>query len=377
MQPINILHIIAKLPVGGVENQLAMVVKRYDRERFQPFVCCLSGEDVVGREIEDSGTQVIYLNKLQHQFRWSIVRDIYNLIKRKDIKIVRTHQYHANFYGRLAAIWAGVPCIVASVHNVYTIDKKIHRRIINKILSRFTDRVVAVSEAVKNDILKYDRVKRDEVGIIYNGVDVNRFLNVNGDLVRREFGIAPDTTVVGTVGRLTMQKGHKCFIDAISKIKGNFPEIAFLLIGDGSLKNDLESYAETLGMKNNIIFAGSRRDIPEVLAAMDIFVFPSLWEGLGTAVLEAMAAGKPIIASDLPPIREMIEHKKNGMLAPVKDSTALAQSIKLLLDDKKFAESLGRSAKEKASSCFSIETTVSNYTALFENVLNGKSIAFD
>lgn len=373
MQPINILHIISKLPVGGVENQLAMVVKRYDRKRFQPFVCCLSGEDVVGREIEDSGTQVIYLNKLQHQFRWRIVRDIYNLIKQKNIKIVRTHQYHANFYGRLAAIWAGVPCIVASVHNVYTIDKKIHRRIINRLLSRFTDKVVAVSEAVKDDILKYDGVKRDKVEIIYNGVDVNRFLNVNGDLVRKEFGINMDAAVVGTVGRLTMQKGHKCLIDAISKIKNNFPEIAFLLIGDGPLKNDLEVYAETLGMKNNIIFAGTRRNIPEVLAAMDIFVFPSLWEGLGTAVIEAMAAGKPIIASDLPPVREMIEHERNGMLALVKNSTALAQSIKLLLDKKTFAESLGRSAQEKASSCFSIETTVNKYSTLFEEVLRNKS----
>lgn len=372
-QPINILHVISKLPVGGVENQLLLILKNYDRTKFNPIVCSLLDKGEIGKEIEEAGIEVISLNKLKHRFDPTIVRDICHLIKKRNIKIVRTHQYHANLYGRLAGWLAKVPCIVASIHNVYTRDKKIHRRIINKLLSRFTDKVVAVSETVKHDILMYDGLSEDKVTVIYNGIDINRFSRINGNIIRKEFKIPFDIPVIGTIGRLTFQKGMKYLLEAVSLVKKRSPKIILLIVGDSPIKDELQNYAKALGMDSHVIFTGSRRDVPELLSAMDIFVLPSLWEGLPNALLEAMAAGKPIIATDIPPIREIVNSEKVGILVPPQNCNAIADSIEFLFHNKNFAENLANAARERVFTTFHIKTSVRHYTELFENILRNKA----
>jgi glycosyltransferase involved in cell wall biosynthesis len=372
MKPVNILHVISTLHVGGVENQLAIILGKYDRKKLSPLVCSLSDKGEIGREIEESGIEVISLNKLGHRFNWTTVRDIYNLIKARDVKIVRTHQYHANLYGRLAAWLAKVPCVVASVHNVYTRDRKLHRRIINKFLSGFTDRVVAVSEAVKRDILKYDHLMDDKVTVIYNGIDTQRFSDTNRNSMRAALGISPEAQVIGTVGRLTIQKGQKYLLDAVAMLRKKFPQIALLIVGDGPMRDELSNHIKALGIDKNAILVGTRRDIPRLLSAMDIFVLPSLWEGSPNALIEAMAAGKPVIATDIPPIREIINLDKVGILVPVEDSKAIASSIELLFNSKTLAETFGKSAKERVFSDFAMNITVNKYVNLFEHILKGK-----
>lgn len=363
---------MSKLPVGGVENQLLTVLSKYDKTRFSPVVCSLADKGEIGKEIEELGIEVFCLNKLNHRFDYSIVKDIYGLIRQRDIAVVRTHQYHANLYGRLAARRAGVPCIIASVHNVYTRDKKIHRRIINRYLARFTDRVVAVSEAVKKDITKYDGLTDDKIEVICNGVDIERFSNLDRDSVRTKLDIEREVPVIGTVGRLTFQKGQKYLLEAVSKLTNKFPGLVLLIVGDGPARDELEHYSETLGIGRNTKFLDVRRDIPELLSVMDIFVLPSLWEGLVNALIEAMAAGKPVIASDIPQIREIINSEDVGLLVPPKNSDAIAQSVELLLNNKETANDLSTAAYERASSAFSIDATVNKYTELFENILRKK-----
>ena len=372
MKPVNILHVISTLHVGGVENQLAIILGKYDRKKLSPLVCSLSDKGEIGREIEESGIEVISLNKLGHRFNWTIVRDIYNLIKARDVKIVRTHQYHANLYGRLAAWPAKVPCIVASVHNVYTRDRKLHRRIINKFLSGFTDKVVAVSETVKRDILKYDGLTDDKVTVIYNGIDTQRFFDTSRNSMRANLGIPPEAPVIGTVGRLTIQKGQKYLLDAVAMLKEKFSQTVLLIIGDGPMRDELGSRIKALGIDKNAILLGTRRDIPQLLSAMDVFVLPSLWEGLGTALIEAMAAGKAVIATDIAPFREIINSEKVGILVPVEDSKAMASSIELLFNNKSLAETFGGSAKERVFSHFTMDITVNRYVSLFENILRGE-----
>jgi glycosyltransferase involved in cell wall biosynthesis len=372
MYPIKVLHVISKLPIGGVENLLLTVLRNCDRERFFPLVCSLSDKGEIGGEIEELGFKVVCLNKLKHRLDWTIVKDIYRCIKQNDIKVVFSYQYHANLYGRIAAHLARVPCIIASVHNVYTIDKKIHRRIINKYLAGWTDRIVAVSKAVKDDVLKYDGVPDGKVEIIYNGVDLSKFLDTNGSSIRDEFGIPLSAPVIGTVGRLTLQKGQRYLLEAVSQLRGKFPRLVLLVVGDGPLKNELQDYTENLGIQESVIFTGSRRDVPSLLAAMDIFVLPSLWEGLSISLIESMAAGKPVITTDIAPIREVVNTDKVGVLVPPKNSTTLAGAIKLLLGNKALASSLGLAARERVFSTFNIETTIRRYTDIFEDILRNK-----
>jgi len=373
MKTLKILHIISKLPIGGVENQLLLVLKNYNKEKFQPFVCSLSDKGEIGKEIEKSGIKVFALNKLKHTFDCSIIKDICNIIKREKIQIVRTHQYHANFYGRIAAKKSKVPCIVASVHNVYTRDKKLHRRIINRFLARFTDKIIAVSEEVKKDILKYDKIPEDKVQVIYNGIDLNAFNeSFDKDQIKNKLGINPNVPVIGTVGRLTEQKGHIYLLQAVSKLKHKFPDIKVLIVGDGPFMDELKSYTSSSGLSNNVIFTGFRRDIPELLSIMDIFVFPSLWEGLPNALIEAMASGKAIIASNLPQIKEVLDSDGLGILVPPKDINAISESITFLLKNRLTAENMGILVKNRAFNCFSIKNTVKLYEKLFEKILINK-----
>jgi glycosyltransferase involved in cell wall biosynthesis len=265
-----------------------------------------------------------------------------------------------------------VPCVVASVHNVYTRDKKIHRRMINRYLARYTDKVVAVSGAVRKDIIKYDGLAAGKVDVIRNGVNIERFSNIDCSALKSELNIAPGVPVIGTVGRLTLQKGQKFLLESISKLKDKFPGIVLLVVGDGPLRVELEDYAEKIRIRNNVKFLGVRRDIPELLSAMDIFVLPSLWEGLTNALIEAMAAGKPVIATDIPQIREIVDSGNYGILVPVKQSDAIAQAVEQLLNDTPLAGDYGRAAYKRASSAFSIDDTVKKYTKLYENILEGK-----
>jgi glycosyltransferase involved in cell wall biosynthesis len=144
------------------------------------------------------------------------------------------------------------------------------------------------------------------------------------------------------------------------------------MVGDGPMKDELRDYAKTLGIHDTVIFTGTRRDIPSLLAAMDIFVLSSLWEGLSISLIEAMAAGKPVITTDIPPVREVVNTEKIGILIPPKHSKAIADAIELLLRNKNLAESLGMAARERAFSAFNIETTIRRYTNIFEDILRSK-----
>ena len=209
-------------------------------------------------------------------------------------------------------------------------DRKINRRLTNKLLSLLADCVVTVSEAVKKDIMKYDMVSEKKIVIIHNGVDASRFLNADGSDLRAEFVLKAGAPVIGSVGRLFIQKGQRYLIEALPILKNDFPDIRLIIAGDGPLLHELESLASRLGVKDNIIFAGTRRDVPEIISLLDVFVFPSVWEGFGNALIEAMSAGKPVIASDIPPVKEITDSGACAIFVPPKDPPAIAEAVKKL-----------------------------------------------
>lgn len=375
-KPLRLLHIVKNLPTGGIQRQLLELLRRYDRKRVLPLVCSIKDKGQIGMEIESLGVEVVCLDRPKEGFDLFALIDLYKLIKEREIQIVRTHSFKANLHGIIAARMAGVPCIVASVHNVYEKkrERKFGRRLSNRCLSNYADKIVAVSNAVKSDIMKYDGIAGKKVEIIYNGIDIEKFKSSAGSPVRERLGIPQGIPVIGTVGRLHPQKGQKYLLGAVSVLKNKFPELRLLLAGDGPLRKELEDYAETLGITENVLFLGMRRDIPELLSAMDIFVFPSLWEGLGNVLIEAMAAGKPVVATDIPPVREIVTSEDSGFLVPPADSQALAEAITLILEDSALREALGEAAAER-SAFFSVDRTVSAYTRQFEEILLGKGFA--
>ena len=368
-RPLSILYVIPTLPVGGAEQHVLSIIRGIDRTRFEAMVCSLGAKGEIGAEIERLGTEVLSLNRMRHK-RWDfrIVADVRRLIKIRGIDIVHTHLYHANTYGRIAARLAGVKGIVATVHNVY-FATKLKRRCLNHWLAGFTDRIIAVSEAVKDDIVRYDWVPPQKVAVIPNGIDIRAFDRpVDRQAIRRQLGIAPDDVVIGSVSRLERQKGQADMVSAFHRLARTYPDIRLVVVGDGSLRPALERQVADAGLARRVIFTGFRRDIVELLSGMDLFVSASLWEGQGVSVLEAMAARLPVVATRVGGTVEVVEDGVTGMLVPPSDAAALAAACETLAFDRVRSRALGDAGRARVESRFCGEAMIRRIEAIYEEL---------
>lgn len=362
---------VSRLPVGGVENMLLKIVKGYDRKKFNASICCIKEGGEIADRLIDSGFKVHILNKMKgHGFDFGAVLAVYKLLKRENIHILRTHQHHANLYGRIAGMLAGVPVIIPTFHNLYRYpDKpKLHRRIFNYLLGFVSDAVVAVSNAVASDMARYDNIKQKKIKVIYNGIKEKDFdIRMSMEEARKIFNLPDGVIIIGSVGRLDEQKGHKYLINAVAELKGSHLVIA----GDGPLMEELKKSADRFNVKCVFLGRLGYDKVPCFLRALDIFCFPSLWEGMPSALIEAMASGLPVVASDIAPHREVLGD--TGILIPPDDTGQLAKALKILISNPSLKDSLGKKAKERAA-LFSIENTINDYEDLFKEILRKKGL---
>ncbi len=377
MKKINILHIYQNSKIGGVQRQLLNTVSQYNKELFNPIVCCFGPKEEIGKEIEKIGLEFIPLNiKRYHKFSFKIIIKLYQIMKERNIHIVRTHKYRASLYGRIAASLARVPVVITSVHGNYRKDLRLKRKLANRILSNVTDRIVAVSESIKQDILKYDRIEPFKVIVINNGVDIIKF-NPEGNFhnIRREFSISDSEIIIGFIGRLVPAKGLEYLINAFSLLSRELKNIKLLIVGEGSLLNILRERVKENAINQKVIFTGKRYDIPDILSAIDIFVMPSLAEGLPNSLLEAMAMGKPIIATTAGGIPEVIKDGINGILIPPRDVDSLATAMKKLLEDPFFSVKIGQGARDFVEKNLSNIATTKKWESLYMTLLKEKEIS--
>jgi len=367
---IRVLFLIVDLPVGGAEDHLLSLVRNLDRRRFDPLVCCIGRSGPIGKEIEAEGVPVEELGKLRKGgFDRNIAPLLQALIRRERIGLVHAHLYHANFYGRLAAFREGIP-IVVSVHNTY-VRPKIRRSIANWWLARRTPVIVAGSEAIRNDIVRYDRVAPEKIRVIPYGVDVERFdIPLSREGAREKLGLPRERFIVGTVGRLEEQKGQKHLLEAVGILRGGGRDVTLLLVGGGREEERLRAQAAQEGIGDAVLFLGTRRDLPELFRAMDVFALPSLWEGLPIALLSAMAAGLPVIVTPVGGVPEVVKDGENGFIVPVGDSGALAAAIRKVCEDPAGAGTLGRAAAATVRDGYSHRTTARRIMDVYEQVLH-------
>jgi glycosyltransferase involved in cell wall biosynthesis len=231
-----------------------------------------------------------------------------------------------------------------------------------------TDLILANSEAVKQDVVRQERVAPSKVRVIYNGIESSRYAVEADQALRSSLGI-PDRTV-GVVARLVDYKGHRFFLEACPEIRRRHPAVTFLLIGDGPDRSELEDYVRTLGLERSVRFLGSRPDIPELLSVLDVVVLPSLEEGFPNAVLEAMAAGRPVVATRVGGVPEAVVHEKTGLLVPPRDPSALADAVNCLLGDAGRRADMGRMGQKRVSEFFSLSRLVGEMEDLYEESLN-------
>ncbi len=374
MTKLRILHVITCLPVGGAERLLLDVLRSLDSIQFESEVCCIQGRGKLANEVEEMGITLHDLGRMRRKhFDFGAILALRRLIKERRIDLVHSHLYHANLYGRLAAWQERIPAI-ASVHNTYS-RHKWHRRLINSLLAQVSFRVTAPSADVELAIRRYDRVAVGKIVRLINCINLDR---VNSNLevaaAKHRIGVESDDMVIGTVGRMEEQKGHNVLLHAFAALR-SLPGISagslrLLIVGDGRLRQDTEEKARQLGIIDACRFPGSMTQMADVYRAIDVFVMPSLWEGLSLAMLEAMAAGLPLVATDVGGVRDVLGDNLHGRLVPPGDATSLAHALAELLLNTQLREELAASARQCVRNNYGIANLTCQLTQLYESALH-------
>jgi len=376
-KPARILRIIPSLEMGGVERTLTSILPRLDKRQYKVYLCCLFKRDKLADTIESLGIPIIkFRMRARLDFDGKYIAGILRLtrlMKKMQIDIVHTHLYRANLAGRIAAKLAGIPVIIANEHNIDS-WKKFSQRLNDRALAKITNKIIAVSDAVKDFYVKKIGISEDKIITIYNGVDISKFQTyVNTNKQKEEFGIKPDEKIITIIGRLHQQKGHLYFLKAAQIIREKNPKVKFLIVGDGPLEEQLRSMSEDLGISKNVVFTGLREDIPQILAMSDISVLASLREGFSITVLESMAAGKPVVVTDVGGNSEVVEHGKTGFIIPAQSPEDLALYSLNLINNQELAKKMGQEAEKRVLN-FSIDRMVEKTENLYDVLLESVNL---
>lgn len=351
---IKICYIIGQLGKGGAEKQLYELVKGIDREKFEPIVISLSQGGYWGREIQKLNIQIIELQRRKNR---EITR-LFKLIKiLKAIKpdIVHTYMFTANSYGRVAALIARVPIIIASERNIAEMGKDKNRFgiYIDKLLASFTHGIICNTHKASESLVKKYSFDAKKVFTVHNGFNEANFFKKNSVNSQKKLA----KKVVGTIGRLYHQKNHRLFLDMAKIVleRSGDESIKFLIVGKGELRDELEDQFNHLGLENKVVFTGERSDIHDLLQNMDVFVTTSLYEGMSNAIMEAMAAGLPVLATDVGGNGELVIDGQTGFLCPSKDAMALADGVTSLINSEKEAKRMGENGRKRILNEFTVE----------------------
>lgn len=365
------MYIIWALEMGGAEKMVVSLATNLDKTKYNPLICCLNYKGRLAHQLEEKGIPVIELGK-RPGFDLSIIPKLIKVMRENRVDIVHTHLWTADFWGRIAAKLAGIPIIISTAHNIDAWKPKIFL-IADKILSHFSDKIIAVSNTVKSFYVKNAKIPASKIKMIYNGIDVDKFnIDIDRNIKRRELGLGIDKKVIAVIGRLVEQKGHIYFLDCLKKLSDRYTNIQALIVGDGPLKGKLEKQSMELGLDGEIIFTGVRKDIPEILKIIDILIIPSLYEGLPTIMLEAMASRVAVVSTNVGGNPEVVVDGKMGFLVHSKDSLGLADSIEKFLENVNLAEHMGAVGRERVTKYFSLSKMLKETEGLYEDLIEEK-----
>jgi glycosyltransferase involved in cell wall biosynthesis len=285
------------------------------------------------------------------------------LLRELDVDVVHSHEFTMASYGGLAARWLGIPHVV-TMHGNETVMEAWRRRAALRWVARNSRAFVAVSEHTRASMQARLRLPEGVIGMIPNGVPLRPG---DRDGTRRKLGVEDDEVLILTVGNLRERKGHAVLIDALGRVQRNGCGVAFRLAiaGGGRERENLERQAAELGIADRVQLLGHRDDVPDLQAAADVYAMPSYWEGMPLAVLEAMLAGKAIVASRVGGIPEVIRDGETGLLVPAGDAPALAQSLRRLLDDERLRSRLGAAARARGDAEFHVRVMADRYESLY------------
>lgn len=362
----KILYVIPTLDQSGAEKQLALLALGLPRDRFQPHICALTRGGHFEAELAQAGIPVTVLHKrlaLDPSCLWRLHR----LIERVQPDLVHTWLFAANCYGRLTARLHRVRAIVASERCV-DVWKRPHELAIDRFLARWTNRLVANSVAVGEFYAKVGYAW-DHISVIPNGIGPLPEARSRAVTLREEIGVPAESALVVFVGRLWPQKRVQDLIWAMDILRHGGLSAHLAIVGSGPRRPALERFTRDLDLTDRIHFLGHRPDAVDWLRAADVVVLPSLFEGMPNVVLEAMALAKPVVATRIPGMDELVLDEVTGLLVEPKKPFELARGLYRLLEDPLLRESMGKAAAERAGSDFSLAKMIERHVELYQALL--------
>lgn len=364
----HVARIVSDLPYGGVERRLLSLLPKLRDMGWDVSVFCIRTAGEMAPLFEREGISV---EVVPFKSRWSptCLFRLAKRLKEKRSDIVHTHMYRCNTSGVVAARLARTPVVIANVHNVNEWDD-FRQLLTDRLLARLKDKIVAVSEGVRQDYLRQTHISPSRVVTIYNGIDVQQFQGAEAapEMASR-FGVGPGDKVVATAARLVEQKRHTDFLQMAALVSRQLPQTRFLIVGKGKLREQLEQEARDMGISEHVCFAGHVNDIPGLLALTDVIVMCSDKEGFSNALLEAMAAGVPVVATDVGGNAEAIVDGESGYIVPRRRPDLIAEKVISLLTDGSLHERISRGA-EARSSVFSIDRMCAATDSLYTELLS-------
>jgi glycosyltransferase involved in cell wall biosynthesis len=363
----TILYLSTSSGPGGAERVVSNLAASLDPDRFRAILCLFRPGWIQERS-ESRGVRT-YVIPTQGMTDWRWALRFKKLLRQEQADLIHAHEFDANVQGAFVAAISGIP-LVATVHGKNYFWERLRRRLAYRWVSRHAT-MVAVSQNLKQFIVEQVGVSADRIKVVYNGVDVLPPCEpAEVDRCRKELGLSETDQVVGMVGNLYPVKGHQYLIDSIPEVLKECPDTSFVFAGRGLLEPELKEQVHRLGLDKRVFFLGLRQDIPRILATFNVFVLPSLSEGLSMAILEAMVAGKPVVATQVGGNPELVLNGETGFLVPPKDSHALASCLVTLLTNKAQAAQLAEKGKNRAEGQFSLETMVRAYQTLYDECLH-------
>lgn len=366
----RVLQLISSSGFFGAENVLLNLGRLLKEHGNNPYLICLKNASKHGPEVHLQAQKQGLPSRViscRHRLDIKVIKRIKDFIKQERIEVIHSHGYKSNFYGLIASKLSGVP-IVATLHGWIGETKKSRfYEKLDKWIIRRMNHLVAVSPMICEELADL-KLNGTPSTFVANGVDTEKFNpnKVIGD-VRKEFGLG-DSLVIGAVGRLSQEKGHSYLINAFKNIYSQLPSAKLLIVGDGPLRDSLQPTVHSPQLKDKVIFAGKRDNLPAIYKSMDIFVLPSLKEGLPLVLLEAMSMRLPVIATKVGGI-PYVMNKDEGILVSPGNIEELKSSILLLLKDSSLRRRMGEKAREKILSCFSLRSFYQKYIDIYKNVI--------
>jgi glycosyltransferase involved in cell wall biosynthesis len=389
----RVLHVITRMIVGGAQENTLLTVQGLDRlPEYE--VTLVSGVDrgpegsllEQARKTVDLAVIPELARSINPAADWRTLVKLYRLIRRGRYHVVHTHSSKAGVLGRVAAKLAGTPIIVHTLHSLVFHDYQ--PRVVNrtwwaikKACAPLTDHYISVADAISEKAIAEGIAPPERFSTVYSGMELDWFLSFNGDraAIRRELGIPAKAPVVGKVARLFPLKGHEQLLDAAPRIAAAHPDVRFLLVGDGTLHDQVRARARAAGLEDQFVFTGliPRERMPAMLAAMDVLVHTSLREGIARALPQALAMGIPCVSVDLDGAREVVVPGRTGYLVPPREPDALADAVAELLSDAALRTQMGRAGRELVDPAFRAAIMVDRIGALYQRLAEEKALALD